>query len=130
MLGSHKSHNGCDRGLYCSRFSKRVGAECRNPCLGGFLRATILEGAALDARNALRGWRSDSPAELVAMELPEDAILLRIFIGESDRHRNRPLYEINGFLPVLDEMMNGGLVTLESAKVIHYGPEKKRRDHT
>ncbi len=27
------------------------------------------------------------------MELPEDAILLRIFIGESDRHRNRPLYE-------------------------------------
>jgi PII-like signaling protein len=64
------------------------------------------------------------------MELPEDAILLRIFIGESDRHRNRPLYEINGFLPVLDEMMNGGLVTLESAKVIHYGPEKKRRDHT
>jgi hypothetical protein len=80
-----------------------VGAECRNPCLGGFLRATILEGAALDARNALRGWRSDSPAELVAMELPEDAILLRIFIGESDRHRNRPLYEINGFLPVLDD---------------------------
>ena len=45
------------------------------------------------ARNALRGWWSDSPADLVAMELPEDAILLRIFIGESDRHRNRPLYE-------------------------------------
>jgi uncharacterized protein len=27
------------------------------------------------------------------MELPEDAILLRIFIGESDTWRHRPLYE-------------------------------------
>ncbi len=27
------------------------------------------------------------------MELPEDALLLRIFIGESDRHGHRPLYE-------------------------------------
>ena len=131
------------------------------------------------ARIALRGWWSDFPADLVAMELPEDAILLRIFIGESDRHRNRPLYEaivlkarelqmagatvlrgpmgygassrihtakiiqlsmdlpliveivdpeekINGFLPVLDEMMNGRLVTLEKARVIHYAPRKKQ----
>jgi uncharacterized protein len=112
------------------------------------------------------------------MELPEDALLLRIFIGESDRHRHRPLYEaivlkarelhmagatvlrasmgygassqihtakiiqlsmdlplvveivdteekINAFLPVLDEMMNGGLVTLEKARVIHYKPRKE-----
>src|SRR3954453_18037887 len=28
--------------------------------------------------------------------------------------------KINGFLPVLDEMMGGGLVTLEKAKVIRY----------
>jgi PII-like signaling protein len=27
------------------------------------------------------------------MKLPEDAYLLRIFIGESDRHLNKPLYE-------------------------------------
>jgi PII-like signaling protein len=27
------------------------------------------------------------------MQIPEDAVLLRIFIGESDRHRRRPLYE-------------------------------------
>jgi uncharacterized protein len=107
------------------------------------------------------------------MELPEDALLLRIFIGESDRYRHQPLYEaivirarqmhmagatvlrgpmgfgassrihtakiiqlsmdlplvveivdteekINGFLPVLDEMMRGGLVTLEKARVIRY----------
>jgi PII-like signaling protein len=27
------------------------------------------------------------------MQLPEDALLLRIFIGESDRHDGRPLYE-------------------------------------
>jgi hypothetical protein len=113
------------------------------------------------------------------MELPEDALLLRIFIGESDRYRHRPLYEaivlkarefhlagatvlrgpmgygassrihtakiiqlsmdlplvveivdteekINGFLPILDEMMNGGLVTLEKARVIRYAPGKKK----
>ncbi len=113
------------------------------------------------------------------MELPENALLLRIFIGESDRHGHKPLYEaivlkaremhlagatvlrgpmgygassrihtakiiqlsmdlpfiveivdteekINGFLPVLDEMMNGGLVTLEKARVIHYAPRKKK----
>ena len=107
------------------------------------------------------------------MQLPEDAVLLRIFIGESDRYKHRPLYEaivikarelhlagatvlrgpmgfgksshlhtakilrlsmdlpivieivdseqkVNAFLPVLDEMMGGGLVTLEKAKVIRY----------
>ena len=27
------------------------------------------------------------------MKIPEDAVLLRIFIGESDRHRRQPLYE-------------------------------------
>jgi PII-like signaling protein len=107
------------------------------------------------------------------MNLPEDAVLLRIFVGESDRYEHRPLYEaivikarethlagatvfrgpmgfgksshlhtakilrlsmdlpmvieivdteekINKFLPVLDEMMGGGLVTMEKVKVIHY----------
>jgi uncharacterized protein len=107
------------------------------------------------------------------MELPEDAILLRIFIGESDRWQHRPLYEaivlkaremhlsgatvlrgpmgfgkssrlhtakilrlsmdlplvieivdgeekINAFLPVLDGMLSGGLVTLERVRVIYY----------
>jgi uncharacterized protein len=112
------------------------------------------------------------------MHLPEDAVLLRIFIGESDRYRHQPLYEaivlrarelelagatvlrgpmgfgksshlhtakilrlsmdlpivieivdseerINAFLPVLDEMMGGGLVTLERAKVIRYRDQRK-----
>lgn len=27
------------------------------------------------------------------MKLPEQAVLLRIFIGESDKHKGRPLYE-------------------------------------
>lgn len=27
------------------------------------------------------------------MQLPEDAVLLRIFIGENDRHHHQPLYE-------------------------------------
>jgi len=107
------------------------------------------------------------------MQIPEDAVLLRIFIGEADRWENRPLYEaivikaremdlagatvlrgpmgfgksshlhtakilrlsmdlplvieivdseekINAFLPLLEKMMGGGLVTLEKAKVIQY----------
>jgi hypothetical protein len=112
------------------------------------------------------------------MHLPQDAVLLRIFIGESDRWHHQPLYEaivlkaremhlagatvlrgamgfgkssrlhtmkilrlsldlplvieivdseenINAFLPALDEMMQGGLVTLEKARVIDYraGPD-------
>ena len=113
------------------------------------------------------------------MHLPEDVVLLRIFIGESDRYQHQPLYQaivlkarelelagatvlrgpmgfgksshlhtaqilrlsmdlpivieivdteekVNAFLPVLDEMMGGGLVTLESAKVIRYQDQGKR----
>ena len=112
------------------------------------------------------------------MHLPEDAVLLRIFIGESDRCQHRPLYEaivlkarelelagatvlrgpmgfgksshlhtakilrlsmdlpivieivdteekVNAFLPALDEMMGGGLVTLERTKVIRYREQGK-----
>jgi PII-like signaling protein len=107
------------------------------------------------------------------MHLPHDAMLLRIFLGESDRWEHKPLYEaivlkarelhlagatvlrgpmgfgkasrlhtakilrlsmdlpmvieivdeeekIQSFLPVLDQMMGGGLVTLEKVKVIDY----------
>ena len=107
------------------------------------------------------------------MQIPTDALLLRIFIGESDRWEHKPLYEaivlaareahlagatvlrgpmgfgksshlhtakilrlsadlpllieivdseekINGFLPVLDTMIGGGLVTLEKVRVIQY----------
>ena len=108
------------------------------------------------------------------MHLPEDAVLLRIFLGENDRWHHGPLYEaivlkarelhlagatvlrgpmgygrasrlhttkilrlsedlpllieivdteakINEFLPVLEEMMGSGLVTLEKVKVLRYG---------
>jgi PII-like signaling protein len=107
------------------------------------------------------------------MELPHESVLLRIFIGESDRHGHRPLYEaivlkareqhlagatvlrgamgfgkssrmhtskilrlsidlplvieivdseekINAFLPVLDPMITGGLVTIEKVRAIRY----------
>jgi PII-like signaling protein len=107
------------------------------------------------------------------MQIPHDAVLLRIFIGESDRWHHHPLYEaivlkaremhlagatvlrgpmgfgkssrlhtakilrlsmdlplvieivdarekIDAFLPVLDEMIQGGLVTLEKVNVIEY----------
>jgi uncharacterized protein len=117
------------------------------------------------------------------MHLPHDAMLLRVFIGESDRWKHQPLYEaivlkaremhlagatvlrgpmgfgkssrvhtakilrlsmdlplvieivdteekINAFLPVIDEMMTGGLVTMEKVRVIDYrsnegAPESK-----
>jgi uncharacterized protein len=107
------------------------------------------------------------------MQIPKDAMLLRIFIGENDRHHDKPLYEtivmtahemhmagaglagpmsfgrssrlhsariqrlsedlpmvvevvdsqekIDEFLPVLDEMMGSGLVTLEKVQVLQYG---------
>ena len=107
------------------------------------------------------------------MEVPRDSLLLRIFIGESDRFEHKPLYEaivlkaremhlagatvlrgpmgfgkssrmhtakilrlsmdlpmvieivdseekINLFLPELEAMMSGGLVTLERVQVIEY----------
>ena len=108
------------------------------------------------------------------MQIPRDAVLLRIFLGENDRFGHAPLYEaivlkaremhlggatvlrgpmgfghssrlhttkllrlsedlpfiieivdseekINAFLPVLDEMMGSGLVTIEKVKVLQYG---------
>jgi hypothetical protein len=107
------------------------------------------------------------------MQIPNDAVLLRIFIGESDRFDHKPLYEaivlkarelhlagatvlrgpmgfgktsrmhtakilrlsmdlpliieivdseanINAFLPALETMIGGGLVTLEKVKVLRY----------
>ena len=112
------------------------------------------------------------------MQLPEDAFLLRIYLGESDRWQHQPLYEaivlkarelqlagatvlrgpmgfgaasrihtakilrlsmdlpivieivdteekVKTLLPFLDEVMGGGLVTLEKIKVIHYRHESK-----
>jgi PII-like signaling protein len=117
--------------------------------------------------------RDQYDERILTMELPHDSVLLRIFIGESDRHAGKPLYEaivlaareqhlagatvlrgsigfgkssrlhtskilrlsadlplvieivdseekINGFLPVLEPMMGGGMVTLERVRVIHY----------
>jgi PII-like signaling protein len=111
------------------------------------------------------------------MQLPKQAMLLRIFTGENEKFNDRPLYEavvmkaremhlagatvlrgpmgfgksslihtdkilrlsmdlplvieivdseekINAFLPVLDGMMDSGLVTLEKLQVLQYGSEK------
>ncbi len=108
------------------------------------------------------------------MQIPKDALLLRIFVGEDDRCGKQPLYEaivlkaremhlggatvlrgpigfghssrlhtakilrlsedlpmvieiveseaqIKAFLPVLDEMMTSGLVTIEKVQVLQYG---------
>lgn len=107
------------------------------------------------------------------MKIPKDSTLLRIFVGESDRHAGKPLYEaivlkarerglagatvlrsslgygatsrlhtakilrlsddlpmvieivddeakIQAFLPELDNLIDGGLVTLEKVQVLHY----------
>jgi len=111
------------------------------------------------------------------MQIPRDAVLLRIFIGESERSNHMPLYEaivlkarelqlggatvlrgplgfgksshlhsakilrlsedlpmiveivdsqakIDAFLPVLDQMMGSGLITVEKVQVLHYGERK------
>ena len=44
------------------------------------------------------------------MQIPEDAVLLRIFIGESDRHRHQPLYEAI-VLKAREMQMAGATVT-------------------
>ncbi len=115
------------------------------------------------------------------MQIPQDAVLLRIFIGESDKWEHKPLYEaivlkaremhlagatvlrgpmgfgkasrvhtskilrlsmdlplvieivdgeenINAFLPTLDAMVGGGLVTLEKVKVLHYRSPSEIKD--
>ena len=112
------------------------------------------------------------------MQIPREAVLVRIFIGESDRWQHKPLYEaivlkareahlagatvlrgamgfgkssrlhtakilrlsmdlpvvieivdseekIQSFLPALNEMVVGGLVTLEKVKVIEYRGKEK-----
>ncbi|MGZ4964066.1 MAG: DUF190 domain-containing protein [Limisphaerales bacterium] len=113
------------------------------------------------------------------MQIPEEAVLLRIFVGESDKVDHKPLYEaivlkaremhlagatvlrgpmgfgasshlhtakilrlsmdlpvvielvdseekINSFLPILNTMMGGGMVTLEKVKVLHYRADTKQ----
>jgi len=118
------------------------------------------------------------------MQLPHEACLLRVFLGESDRWHHQPLYEaivlkareahlagatvlrgpmgfgksshlhtakilrlsmdlplvieivdseekIQAFLPELDSMMSGGLITLEKVRVIEYRahpPEEQRTE--
>jgi hypothetical protein len=112
------------------------------------------------------------------MQLPKQAVLLRIFFGEDDKFGRTPLYEaivmkaremhlagatvlrgpmgfgassrlhttkilrlsedlplvieivdseekINEFLPVLDEMMPSGLVTIEKVQVLQYGSKSR-----
>src|SRR5437016_2828248 len=114
------------------------------------------------------------------MQIPHDAVLLRIFIGESDRWEHKSLYEaivlkaremhlagatvlrgpmgfgkssrlhtakilrlsvdlplvieivdseerIQAFLPELDKMIGGGLVTMENVKVLQYRGESSER---
>src|SRR5215470_2494099 len=107
------------------------------------------------------------------MKIPEEGYLLRIFVGESDKHGHVPLYEaivlkareeglagatvvrgvmgfgkrsvlhtakilqlsedlpmvieivdslekIEAFLPILDAMVSGGLITLENVRVMRH----------
>jgi PII-like signaling protein len=114
-----------------------------------------------------------------SLDSGQDAVLLRIYIGDGDKHGHLPLYEaivlkaremhlagatvlrsamgygstsklhtakilqlstdlpivieivdlkekIDLFLPVLETMMQGGLVTLETVQVLHYQPHKNK----
>jgi PII-like signaling protein len=113
------------------------------------------------------------------MQIPREAVLLRIFFGENDKFDRLPLHEaivlkarkmhlagatvlrghigfghssrihaskflrlsqdlpvvveiidsqanIDSFLPVLDDMMSSGLITMERAEVLQYGTEEVR----
>jgi hypothetical protein len=127
--------------------------------------------------------KEDSTAwEVKTMKMPEEGVLLRIFIGESDREkgRDRPLYEalvhrareahlagatvlkgpmgfgrhsrmhtarllelstdlpvvieivdaeekVRSFMPVVDELVTEGLVTLEAVRVIKYAASAEVR---
>jgi uncharacterized protein len=126
--------------------------------------------------------QDDSAAgEVKTMKLPEDGVLLRVFLGEADREpgRDRPLYEaivrrareahlagatvlrgplgfgknsrlhaaqrlglstdlpivieivdsdekIRAFLPVVDELVKEGMVTLEAVRVVKYVASRAR----
>jgi uncharacterized protein len=114
------------------------------------------------------------------MQIPRDAVLLRIFFGENDKHQRLPLYEaivmkarelqlagatvlrghigfgrsarlhttkilrlsedlpiiveivdsqekIDMFMPILNDMMTSGLVTLEKVQVLQYGTDVLKR---
>src|SRR5216684_7409688 len=51
-------------------------------------------GAALHAGGVARiRRRNDAQSGVLAMQIPRDAVLLRIFIGESERSDHKPLYE-------------------------------------
>jgi uncharacterized protein len=116
---------------------------------------------------------------MMRTELPEESVLLRIFISEFDQNAGRPLHEalvvkarevglagatvlrgalgyghtsrihtakilrladdlplvveivdtqqkIDAFLPILDDMLESGLVTIEKARVLRYGPNPKK----
>ena len=82
------------------------------------------------------------------MKIEGEGRLLRIFVGETDRWKGAPLYEsivrreglagatvlrgpvvveivdrpdrIDGFLPILDEMVEEGMVTLETVHIVAY----------
>jgi len=52
------------------------------------------------------------------LQLSTDLPMVIEIVDESEK--------IQTFLPVLDGMMDGGLVTLEKVQVIHYRPHKER----
>ena len=125
--------------------------------------------------DVIQSQRDSAAWEVTTMKLPEDGVLLRIFMGESDRDPggDRPLYEtivrrareahlagatvlkgplgfgkhsrihsakllelstdlpivieivdaearINEFLPVVDELVTEGMVTLEAVRILKY----------
>src|SRR5271168_4926654 len=62
--------------------------------------------------------------EITIMEIPQDAVLLRIFIGESDKWHHKPLYE--AIVLKAREMHMGGATVLRGP--MGYG--KSSRLHT
>jgi len=55
------------------------------------------------------------------MKIPRDAVLLRIFLGENDRHEHRPLYE--AIVLKAREMHMGGATVLRGP--MGFGPSSR-----
>ena len=77
------------------------------------MRSRLVFGNEFPLIITLRRWRHTAKILRLSMDLP-----LVIEIVDSEE-------KINSFLPTLEKMLGGGLVTLEKVKVLHYRGEPK-----
>jgi hypothetical protein len=62
--------------------------------------------------------------------LTGERTLLRIHIGERDKHQGQPLYEAIVLLLRQRAMIGGGLITLERAQVVIHRGDQAKEGHS